>query len=45
MTALKYIGDKVGTALGRAVAFTRPKNGEANAHGGAPKGSEGGTRA
>ncbi len=45
MTALKYVGDKVGTALGRAVSLARPKNGEARAHGGTPTGGEGGTRA
>ena len=33
MTTLKYAGDKVGTAVGRAVSLARPKNGMAKAHG------------
>ncbi|MCU0687379.1 MAG: hypothetical protein MUF34_34890 [Polyangiaceae bacterium] len=41
MTALKYVGDKVGTALGRAVALARPKNGTVKAHGDEVKGGEG----
>lgn len=41
MTALKYVGDKVGTALGRAVALARPKNGTVKAHGNDAKGGEG----
>ena len=45
MTALKYVGDKVGTALGRAAALARPKNGEARAHGNVSRGGEGGTDA
>jgi hypothetical protein len=45
MTALKYVGDKLGTALGQAVALARPKNGTVKAHGGEPKGGESGPQA
>ena len=38
MTALKYVGDKVGTAVGRAVALAGPRNGMAKAHGDEAKG-------
>ena len=42
MTALKYVGDKVGTAFGRAVALARPKNGTVMTHGDETKGDKGG---
>jgi hypothetical protein len=46
MTALKYVGDKLGTKLGRAVVtLARPKNGEAKAHGDAPRGRAAPTQA
>jgi hypothetical protein len=45
MTALNYAGDKVGTALGRAVALARPKNGTVKEHGDEPKDGESGPQA
>jgi hypothetical protein len=45
MTTLKYVADKAGTSLGRALgrplALARPKNGEGKAHDGDSRGREG----